>query len=440
MNYNVFTMAQTILLTLEMFVSFFFMSVLLNKKQSALKIFLCAICFTGIYEVLNLLIPHYLGWAVCVLVGTPLLCILYKEKVHKILLSWLITGIVCSIVDCVVSYSMLVIFEVDNFEEIVQNNAYYIPGKLFVAICMLIIAGFIYYSKLDNFTSKYHKNLGALLNIVVTFLLLIPNISILVYHHDRMVLPYGVVVINICAIVILFFVNLYNTNNNMKLAKAEQDLIAQQKYSKTQQDLIDGLRTFKHDYSNTLQTMRGYVEYNKIDKLKEMFEQVLDETKAITTLDKLNPNTIKDPGLFGILSGKYQKAKEANLKMEVEIFGDIEGIDIEIFDLTRVLGILLDNAIEAAKNSKKRRITFMLTERKNEVSFEITNSFSGKKIDLDKIKEKGVSSKGKNRGLGLYKVEEIVNKYDSVQNTTQVEKDTFVQILTIAKISVPTNV
>ena len=165
-----------------------------------------------------------------------------------------------------------------------------------------------------------------------------------------------------------------------------------------------------------------------------MFEQVLDETKAITTLDKLNPNTIKDPGLFGILSGKYQKAKENNLKMEVEIFGDIEGIDIEIFDLTRILGILLDNAIEAANKSRKRRVTFTLTEMKNEVSFEITNTFIEKNIDLNKIKEKDVSSKGKNRGLGLYKVEEIVNKYSSVRNITQVEGDTFVQVLTISKV------
>ena len=58
------------------------------------------------------------------------------------------------------------------------------------------------------------------------------------------------------------------------------------------------------------------MDINKIDKLKEMFGQVLDETKAITTLDKLNPNTIKDPGLFGILTGKYQKAKDSKIKME----------------------------------------------------------------------------------------------------------------------------
>jgi len=439
MGYNVFNVTEFILIVIEMFTTFFLMSILLNKKQSVIKIFLCAFCFTCIYDALKLFLPHYVGWIICVVIGIPILSISYKEKPHNILLSWLITGVICAIVDCIVSYSMLAILEVNSFEEIVQNKFYYIPGKLILASVVFVISGFIYYSKIDKFTSKFHKNLGAFLNIVVTFLLLLPNIIMLIYYHDKKTLPFGMVIINICAIIILFFVNMYNTNNNIKLAKSEQDLIAQQKYSKTQQDLIDGLRTFKHDYSNTLQTMYGYVQYNKIDKLKEMFTQVLDETKAITTLDKLNPNTIKDPGLFGILNGKYQKAKENKIKMEVEIFGEIDGIDIDIFDLTRMLGILLDNAIEAAKNSKKKKLTFMLTERKDEVSFEITNTFFEKNIDVKKIKEKGFSSKGKNRGLGLYKVEEIINKYDSVENTTQIEGDLFIQTLTISKSEILAN-
>ena len=87
MGYNVFNLTEFILIVIEMFTTFFLMSVLLNKKQSVIKIFLCAFCFTCIYDVLKLFRPHYVGWIIYVAIGTPILSISYKEKPRNVLRS-----------------------------------------------------------------------------------------------------------------------------------------------------------------------------------------------------------------------------------------------------------------------------------------------------------------------------------------------------------------
>ena len=70
---------------------------------------------------------------------------------------------------------------------------------------------------------------------------------------------------------------------------------------------------------------------------------------------------------------------------------------------------------------------------KNEVIIEISNTFSDKGLTVDKMFEKGNSSKGENRGLGLYKVKEILKRYPGVTLNTCVDKDLFLQKMTIEK-------
>jgi hypothetical protein len=93
----------------------------------------------------------------------------------------------------------------------------------------------------------------------------------------------------------------------------------------------------------------------------------------------------------------------------------------------------LDNAIEASCGSKGRKISIVIEEIKERIEIKISNTYSDKLLSVEKIFEKGVLSKGKNRGLGLYKVKEIVNKYPSVELETIADKELFMQKLTILK-------
>ena len=79
----------------------------------------------------------------------------------------------------------------------------------------------------------------------------------------------------------------------------------------------------------------------------------------------------------------------------------------------------------------------MINEDKATVTIEISNTYSNKEISIEHMFEKGVSSKGENRGLGLYKVKDILSRYPKVSSDTQITNDIFMQKLVIDKVNLP---
>jgi len=97
-----------------------------------------------------------------------------------------------------------------------------------------------------------------------------------------------------------------------------------------------------------------------------------------------------------------------------------------------VIGILLDNAIEAAIKCEKPSMKVAVINKENSVLFVIINSIY-EEVLIYKIYEKGYSTKGENRGLGLYNLKQITGKYTNVSIDTIVENGEFKQLLEIAK-------
>ena len=227
--------------------------------------------------------------------------------------------------------------------------------------------------------------------------------------------------------------SIFNSQKRYNLIISEKNLEYEKNHNVILQSLVDGLRTFKHDYNNTLSTLYGYVQLGDMESLKRMFKEILEESRQISTLDKLNPNIIKDPNIFGILIAKYQECIKKNITMNLEVFTELENIDIKIYDLTRILGIFLDNAIEASAGSENKRINLLISEEKGKIVIEITNTYTDKGLTVEKMYEKGVSSKGESRGLGLYKAKEIIDKNPGIELKTTKDKDVFMQKLLIQK-------
>ena len=119
--------------------------------------------------------------------------------------------------------------------------------------------------------------------------------------------------------------------------------------------------------------------------------------------------------------------------MNFEILGTLENLAINEFELSRILGIFLDNAIEAASSSKERKINFLISELKTKTTIELSNSYSAENLEISEIFEKGVSSKGKDRGLGLFKVKQILSKYPYISLQTISNNNQFLQKLVIPK-------
>ena len=216
-----------------------------------------------------------------------------------------------------------------------------------------------------------------------------------------------------------------------------QDKLKQEKtYNTTLSNLVDSLRIVKHDYNNILQTINGYIVTKEYKGLEEHFKQLYKESICIATTESVNPSVINQPAVYAIVGSKYNTAMTKNIKFDVDVETNIKEINFNFTDLSRILGILLDNAIEATEqaDTKEMSISFSYNKRKQADMIEIKNHIkSNTKIDLNKIFDKGVSSKKIKSGLGLWEVKNIISKKHNSQIYANIENNTFSQTIVIEK-------
>lgn len=110
---------------------------------------------------------------------------------------------------------------------------------------------------------------------------------------------------------------------------------------------------------------------------------------------------------------------------------DLTTLKMGIYDFARILGILLDNAIEASKECKEKiiNITFRSDIKNNRQLIIIENTYSNKDIDTEKIFEKGISEKENHTGLGLWEVRKIIKKNNNANLFTSKNDKFFSQQL-----------
>lgn len=222
--------------------------------------------------------------------------------------------------------------------------------------------------------------------------------------------------------------------------QAEEHLKANKTNTMMTKNYIDGLecmidesRSIRHDYKNILATMSGYLQEDAYTGLKKYFENNIRDFcvsadksgKIWSALADVQPMELK-----GFL---YEKALRAS-SMQVDFQVVIEqGAVIrypDMVNLIRVFGNLLDNAIEAAAESEDKYITLHILKKESSVFFIIQNTFK-EKPDLEKIFEKGYTTKGDEHGNGLYFVKEYLEKRDDIYPIFSIERNEFVQSLEI---------
>jgi len=104
----------------------------------------------------------------------------------------------------------------------------------------------------------------------------------------------------------------------------------------------------------------------------------------------------------------------------------------KINELTKILGIYYDNAIEAAKDCRNKNILIEIYELKDKVNIVISNTFKKESIIKGKNK-KGVSSKGNGRGYGLYFANKIIYNNNWIQTKQEIIDNYYIETITILK-------
>ncbi len=198
----------------------------------------------------------------------------------------------------------------------------------------------------------------------------------------------------------------------MKLHVATRDLENAESYNNSLTFLYDNVKGFKHDFNNTINTIGGYIRSNDMEGLKKYYYGLETDCVKVNNVEILNPNIINNPGIYNLIVSKYQKATELNIKINFEFFFDFDTLNMPIYEFSKILGILLDNAIEASIECEEKiiNLTFRNDEKNHRQLIIVENTYNNKDVDTEKIFEKGVSGKDNHTGLGLWEVRKIIKK------------------------------
>lgn len=219
--------------------------------------------------------------------------------------------------------------------------------------------------------------------------------------------------------------------------KTAEDLKSEKIYNQTLKSAVDTIRGFKHDYNNIVNTLNGYILLDDMEGLKNYFNNgVLKDTYKLKSLEHLSFELINDSGIYNLIASKFFECNSKNINMTLDITSDVKSLNISKFELSRMLGILLDNAIEAVSDLKEedRKIIFRLYKNfnSNVAKISIENNFmNDKNITKEQVFQKNFSTKKNPSGFGLYEVKKIVDSFDNVNIETSIKNNKFKQTLII---------
>ena len=207
-----------------------------------------------------------------------------------------------------------------------------------------------------------------------------------------------------------------------------------ERYSRHIEELYKEVRSFRHDYSNLLTSLRLGIEEEDMEQIKEVYDSVLKDSS-----EKLQDNkydlgrlvNIRDKALKSLLAGKFLKARDKKIVFNVEVPEEIQVEGMRLLDFLTIVSILCDNAIEASVEASQPHVSIAFLKNGEQETFIIENSIKEEGIDISEIFSFGASSKGEERGVGLYTVMKIVESHPNTSLNTTCQNQVFRQVLTV---------
>ena len=324
------------------------------------------------------------------------------------------------------SVAILIIF---NFNSIEYSN---LPFSL--SISSLINSILIYLISKVNFISKNIRKLNNIIKKnnkewIYIILVMILMILLMTFNRYKMnsTIEYYVYIFIILFVVVSFVYVIYNKFQRQAM---EDKYNESMEYVLRYEKIINEQGKKNHEYNNQLMVIKGYI--NKPERLSEYLDEVIGEHKTGQNYTVKQLGFLPDGGVKGLLYHKLSKMEDNNIKYYLYVDQNIKGKDIENFDLktyrdlTKLLGVFLDNAIDAALKSDEKEIEVELKDKDDCLLVIISNTYD-KNIDINKVGKSGFTTKGAGHGFGLSIVKDIARTNPEIETFSTKETDKFVQ-------------
>lgn len=229
---------------------------------------------------------------------------------------------------------------------------------------------------------------------------------------------------------IFIIVITFSVHREMQYKRNLKEIETYYEYTLQIESINNEMRKFRHDYVNILSTMSEFIREDDMPGLREYFND-----NIVSMKDNLQMNSIKINGtdklkvlaIKGLVTTKILQAQEKNIPISIEVPELIEHIEMNTVDLSRVIGIIIDNAIEASESLEDALIRIAFIKNEDSVLFIVMNKCSDTTPKIHELFQENFSTKGKNRGLGLSNLKEITDATPNTLLDTTIDNGYFIQ-------------
>lgn len=399
-----------------------------SRKSKIIYVFLVAI----VGSIIRIFIPDPFGSFINILFILCSIKFVFKASWLKALLSEFVMIALSTVLELFMFKFYQTVLNIP-YDNVMTFPIYRILFTLSIYLCIYILYRIIRYFKfnikLENMTRK--NKVLFVINTLLGILAIGTQFYLIVFYSDKM--PIYITITSILSLLAYFVISFYSLLSTDKLDTTTRDLEEAQLYNKTLTILHDSIRGFKHDFHNIVQSIGGYADRGDLEGLRVYYRQLLQDCGRTNNLTALNPEVINNPAIYNVLATKYHKADEIGVQINLGIFINLNEIEkhMKIYEFTRILGILLDNAIEAAAECENKiiHVSFRKEQNRRRLLVIIDNTYKNKDINVDKIYEKDFSTKSKetNSELGLWEVRQILKKNNNLNLFTTKSEEFFSQ-------------
>lgn len=361
---------------------------------------------------------------------------IFKINILKSFTALILTIFIYGLVNTLIQKPYLTILDIslDTFMATPKYRiTYLIILYSFIALIILFLKRFNNIKlKINTLDSLDNRTIIILTtNLLLGVFILFMQLVITDYYID--IVSTYINLLNLLLLIAFLILSTHCFIHVLELAITRKDLAYAEECNKSLKILYDKVKGFKHDFDSIVSSLNGYIEQNDMNGLKQYFSEVKKDCKIADDLALINPRTINNPGIYSLLNNEYAKASALGINFELEFFLNLNELEINIYFFSRILGVLLDNAIEAAENSKEKfvKISFIRENINSRAIITIENSYDNKNINIDNIFKKGITSKEGHAGLGLWEVKRYVNKSKNLDLKPSSSSNTFKQKLFI---------
>lgn len=333
--------------------------------------------------------------------------LIYCKKVFgKTRIQTLFNFIIFAVILTSIEFISIIMINIFFLDDLTIRNV--MQSALVLSFCMLILPK-CHIEKIQAGMNRKNK----------TTVLLMIAVAVIIFAlvlqgkmTDRIKTEIFVLAVPVILIMLWLLVKWNTSQNQVESMEKEREMqkVLQKEYDK----LLLAVRLRQHEFKNHLAAI---LSSHYTHKTYEKLVKAQDEYCNRITLENKYNNLllIEDKILAGFLYGKFLEMEEDGIIVEYKVAAQVEEYEMLSYYLIEMIGILLDNAVEAVKERESDKIIAVcISEDEKWYYLSVRNQF--KYVSYNEIAEwfqEGISSKGMTRGLGLYHVKELCQEWGS---------------------------